>query len=244
VASVRQHADALLAAGCYRCLEEALTIYDNIATTSSRDAATASERAFDSTVLLAIRDRELGMRTQDHQPAVQSRLSSHPRRRAVLFAAVLDQVPWHVYASSGAEHDAMLVRRPGRGESVAVLRTELSSLPASDLPAQYLRQTIDCLSADEVPTDSAAPAPVPLLPLLMRYRAATCGTPDVDALAQLAQADARFIEVDLPIGDAALNGGALLSAERHHAAALQGFPDMLRGHAARTRARNARGVRP
>ena len=61
----------------------------------------------------------------------------------------------------------------------------------------------------------------------MRYRAATCRGAHVDALAHLAQADARFIEVDLPIGDAALNGGALLSAERHHAAALQGFPGML-----------------
>jgi len=134
--SARQHADALLDTGCYRCLEEALTIYDTIAATSSHDAAIASERAFDATVLLAIRDRELGLRAQDHQPAVQSRLSSHTTRRAVLFAAVLDQVPWHVYASSSAERDAVLVRRPGSGESVAALRTELACLPASDLPAQ------------------------------------------------------------------------------------------------------------
>ena len=94
----RLQADTLLAAGCYRCLEEAQTIYDRLAESSRRDAATARAHAFDAVVLLAVRDRELGLRAHDHAPAVRSRLASQTGGRAETFVAVMELVPWPVYS--------------------------------------------------------------------------------------------------------------------------------------------------
>ena len=65
------------------------------------------------------------------------------------------------------------------------------------------------------------------MPALLRYRAATCGIPDIDTLESLKRSDSRFVEIELSLGNAALNGGALLSAEHHHTVALHAFPGML-----------------
>ena len=170
-------ADTLLAAGCYRCLEEAQTIYERLAGSSRRDAATARARAFDAVVLLAVRDRELGLRAGDHAAAVRSRLPSQTGARAAAFVAVMELVPWPVYAATSAERDAMLVPTPGAGDTVARLRTELAALPASDVTAQYLLQTLDCQLPGVPPDEQSRQRAPSALPALLLYRAATCGVP-------------------------------------------------------------------
>ena len=224
----RLQGDTLLAAGCYRCLEEAQTVYDRLAESSRRDAAAVRAHAFDAAVLLAVRDRELGLRANDHAPAVRSRLASETGARAKTFVAVMELVPWPVYAATSAERDAMLVSKPAAGDTAARLHTELAALPASDVTAQYLVQTLDCLSPDVPSDEPSRQAGAPgAMPALLSYRAATCGVPDIDALERLKRSDPRFEEIELPMGNAALNGGALLSAEHHHAVALHAFPGML-----------------
>jgi tetratricopeptide (TPR) repeat protein len=220
-------ADTLLAAGCYRCLEEAQTIYERLAGSSRRDRATARARAFDAVVLLAMRDRELGLRADDHAPTVRSRLPSQTGGRAAPFVAVMELVPWPVYAATGAERDAMLVPKPEAADTVARLRTELAALPASDVTAQYLLQTLDCQSPGDPPDEQSRQKASSAVPALLLYRAATCGVPDIDTLESLKKSDPRFEEIELAVGNAALNGGALLSAEHHHTVALRAFPGML-----------------
>lgn len=60
--------DALIRAGCYRCLEEAVSLATPLL---SRFPAAARQR-FDAAVLLAARDRELGMRAPDHLPLARA----------------------------------------------------------------------------------------------------------------------------------------------------------------------------
>src|SRR5262245_35919405 len=53
-------ADALVKAGCYGCLKDALAIYERIAA-SPRPPASVWSRAFDAAVLVTVRAKELGL---------------------------------------------------------------------------------------------------------------------------------------------------------------------------------------
>src|SRR5918993_2805153 len=53
-------AEALVAAGCYSCLADALLIYDRVAA-SPRPPADVHKKAFDAALLFALRSKELGI---------------------------------------------------------------------------------------------------------------------------------------------------------------------------------------
>jgi hypothetical protein len=89
-------ADALVAEGCYACLKEALAAYEQAAATGRAPAAGA--RAIDAALLLAFRERELGLgsgRALEH--AVESAGQQPPPFDAGLFLSVLGAQPWHAY---------------------------------------------------------------------------------------------------------------------------------------------------
>lgn len=53
-------ADVVMSAGCYRCLEEALQIFERLAS-DPRGPQRARRGAFEAAVLLAVRSKELGL---------------------------------------------------------------------------------------------------------------------------------------------------------------------------------------
>ena len=53
-------ADVMMSAGCYRCLEEALQIFERLAS-DPRGPQRARRGAFEAAVLLAVRSKELGL---------------------------------------------------------------------------------------------------------------------------------------------------------------------------------------
>ena len=71
-------ADALLRAGCYTCLQDALAIYQR---------NKVAQGAFDAALLLAVRDRELGIPSDES--FARARALALPASRAVLDASDL-----------------------------------------------------------------------------------------------------------------------------------------------------------
>jgi tetratricopeptide (TPR) repeat protein len=222
-------ARSLAADGCYRCLEEGLALVQP----SSAASAAARATAFDLAVLLAARDRELGLLAADHLPAARALGGATPRDRLLL--SVVEAMPWPQAALGPAGRDASLAAWGTLAPLVPAWHEQLAALAPGDLAARYLVEGVDCTWTGLVPgstnADGTAAAPhahgTAPDPPLVRARRALCDRPSLDEILALRQDLARWEELDLAAADAAMNGGALLTAERHYLAAWQAFPEML-----------------
>jgi tetratricopeptide (TPR) repeat protein len=222
-------ASARLRQGCYRCLEEALAI----ARPSAAQSEPARALAFDAGLLLAARDRELGMLAADHLPLARTLAKDSPRDRLLL--AVVDAMPWPAPTQGPASRDDALMAWRRLEPVVPRWHAELSALPPADLPARYVLQGLTCTwpfmlpgahEADAATAAGTGPGEVSDSPLL-QFRRMLCDRPDPDAVASMLERQPRFEELHLAAGNAAMNGGALLTAERHYRAAFEAFGGML-----------------
>lgn len=214
-------ADALVSAGCYRCLEEALTLYTNA-------GARAGSRAYDVAVLLAVRQRELGIRDSDYLPVAVALGRHDPSDRSKLLTDVAGLLPWHPSASNPDERDATFWSH-GTGAQIREWLPRLERAAADDLVASYVSLAVRCAwylyaEPSEVPARRAG-AGTPLL----AYKLATCG-PAIDpaALKEAFRLEPRLVELELFLGDVSMGGAmALLSARRHYEAARHLVPTMV-----------------
>ena len=179
-------AAALVHDGCHTCLQDALVIYDRLAA-SPKPPPPAVQGAFETALLLSIREKELGLpweasmaRARELAPRV--RPSAPP---ALAPAALLAAAGLGVGETSGMDPDQRAGlwgrARPALGPDNPVRRAldrAIGGAPLEGAPyarlAAYLALAIDCehigLRDAARPEDALARFPQPL----MRFRAGLC----------------------------------------------------------------------
>lgn len=251
-------AEALQSAGCYTCLEESFAIFDRIRQARVPPAG-AAERAFDSALLIAIREKELGIPPDAAMARAKSLVV--PSRQPVFDAAEL------VIGDSTGLDPEMRAFVTGRNRPALdpdnPKRRALDAFPPADLAAKYVGLAIDCEQQKlgeslDMKALAAAYAGSPL----MQFRLSICPRPAAPNAGALRQNDPRWTdtfywearrEMVASLGQAidlskviALYGqgrtafpaslmltmswaNANLSAEEYESA-LSGFEDVLKAH--------------
>ena len=228
-------ADMLLRDGCYRCLEDALAIYERAAA-APRPPAGAQSRVFDALVLLAVRAKELGMPPDAHLAKARDLASQLPAplSPALPYAAYLEAVDYIQGELSGFDPEMRQtrVRRPSPasagGPSTSPQRLALQPAVATSIVAEYLAIAIDCDDARARKEMNAASilarsggAP------LIKFRLAMCGL-SADYLLSLREADPRWVDTLFTEGRRHISTrpvGDVQKAVQSYAAAHAAFPD-------------------
>ena len=174
--------DALLRAGCYTCLKEALAIYQKLE---------VPQGVFDAALLIAIREKELGIPAEESTAA--ARVVVTP-----LSQPVLDAFELIVGETSGLDpiqRAALTGRQRPAVEQDNPKRRALDPWLGKSLAATYVALTIDCesprlLEGVDVKALLQTYQHVPLL----RFRAARCGQPVAAPLLALRADDPRWTD--------------------------------------------------
>lgn len=176
-------ADALFRAGCYTCLMEALTIYQK---------HKVAQGIFDASLLIAIREKELGIPADDSSAAARSvvTLASQPVLEAfeLIIGETSGMDPIQRAALTGRDRPPVERDNPKR--------RALDSLFGKDVTATYVALTIDCESPKLIETvdidgltkqyDGFS---------LMQFRLSRCGRPaQARHLATLRANDPRWTD--------------------------------------------------
>jgi tetratricopeptide (TPR) repeat protein len=190
---------SLVRAGCYHCLQEALSTFERLASDpNARDGPTRA--AFTTAVLLVVRSRELGLPDRaalERAHVLAGRLtpSAIDLPPAAYFNA-LRFIGGETSGFSPEQREQRAIERRSLRTSdgtVPPARAALSSAVETDMVAQYLALTLDCEDA-QAPKSLDATAiglryPVPLI----QFRLALCSQA-AEPLRQLREGDARWID--------------------------------------------------
>jgi len=133
-------AQALLRQGCYTCLTESLAIYEK-QLTAKKPILGAREGAFDAALLMALREKELGI--PGDTSMAKARQLVTPLRQPVLDVAVL------IVGDTTALDPEQRTQFTGRNGRPAVeldnpKRRALDAAPQTDVAAKYVALSIDC----------------------------------------------------------------------------------------------------
>ncbi len=220
-------ADALVREGCYSCLKEALSTYERLA----HDPAfpSARLRAAETAILVALREREIGLSLTDGSERAHALGASLPVPYDVSeYLTMLDVVPWKS-GSIAQERLDELFGAYGIVKSKAPQWRQLLSRDNDTDPLRgALRVVVEC-TYRWLLTDREKPdpwKPQASTPPLLRFSAAICGGNDVPALTDLLEKDPRFTEIDLFLGQSAFGQGRLVDAESHMLPAWKRYPKL------------------
>ena len=182
-------ADTLLRDGCYSCLTEALAIYER---------QKQAQGAFDAALLIAIREKELGMpalRLATAGPEDPRLLAQGGEREKALLAAA-ELIIGETSGLDPVQRAALTGRdRPPVGKDNPTRRA-LDPMFGKDLVATYVALAIDCESQPLIESvDVKALLTTYENVPLMRFRIARCGRPAIAApLMALRAADPRWTD--------------------------------------------------
>lgn len=198
-------ADTLLREGCYTCLRDALAIYER---------HKHPQGSFDATLLIGIREKELGMASTPPAAA-----PSTPRDQSLLAAA--DLITGELSGLDPVQRAALTGRTKRPIDKDNPLRRSLDPLFGSDLAATYVALTIDCESASiaESVDVNALRQTYENVPL-MQFRLARCGLPPAAPLLALRKRDARWNDTLFWEGRRAIVGSPTGGIDLSHAIAL------------------------
>ena len=210
-------ADALLRDGCYACLQEAQTLY------ARHDH---EQGQFDTALLMAVRDRELGMRWSHQMTQLDA------RQEALLAAS--DLVIGELSGLDPAGRASITGRHQRPTTKDNPLRRALDPMFGKDLVATYIALSIDCESPTliedvDIKTLLKTYENVPL----MQFRLARCGLPPIIApLLALRKNDPRWNDTLFWEGRRAIVGSPTGGIDLSQAIALYAegraaFPDSL-----------------
>jgi tetratricopeptide (TPR) repeat protein len=202
-------ANALLREGCYTCLKEAQVMFERLSA-PPQSAPGAQRGAFEATLLIAMREKELGLpaeasleRARQHA----ARLAS-PKAAVALKTGTISPVPPATLLDAAAlvigetagldpEQRSKYIGIRGRPplEAANPQRRALDAWVDSDPVSQYVALMIDCeqLNMREAvkPADILAKhAGVPLI----GFRLSVCGGLGAPQAATIREADARFLD--------------------------------------------------
>ena len=212
--------DALLRAGCYTCLKEALEIYQK---------HRVEQRIFDASLLIAVREKELGIPANGSTAAARS--VATPLSQPVLDA--FDLIIGETSGLDPIQRAALTGRERPPVEKDNLKRRALDSLVGKDLVATYVALTIDCesprlLESVDVKSLLQTHESVPLL----RFRIARCGQPVAAPLMELRADDPRWTDTLFWEARRAIVGSPTGGIDLSQAIALYGegraaFPNSL-----------------
>jgi tetratricopeptide (TPR) repeat protein len=199
-------ARALVQQGCYACLKESLAIYDKLSSAKASVAGTAEGR-FDAALLLAIREKELGIPGDESmgqalrllpaaladRPPVAQDGPATVSRQAVYDAALL--IIGDTTSLDPDQRALVTGRNRPPLEPDNQKRRALDAAPENDLAARYVALSIDCeqqklIESVDAKTLAAAYAAVPL----MQFRLSTCGRPATPNAGALREGDPRWTD--------------------------------------------------
>lgn len=187
-------------AGCYLCLRDALALVDQ---------GHAIARRFDLLALLASRVRELGIRDEVDWLAAATSVAAPGGAREAVIVAIAEQAR---QPPGGRVFDQPDVDHHRREEIRKAVSAVWPVEPAEPIDSFFFlaARCVGLVRGDPQRDVEARPGEAPLL----RYRRATCGAVDAEALAGVLAAEPRFAEIHYFTAAAALNAGALLTTER------------------------------
>jgi tetratricopeptide (TPR) repeat protein len=202
-------ADQLVVDGCYRCLQEALAIYERQLQHTRRPSPALRQGAFETAVLVVLREKELGIpfdATLAKARAFATELTlPSARPSAQVMAELADLAPME---TSGFDPDEVATRstRERRMQATA-LRPQLETAAVPSALETYLALSLDCndaearrrLNAGQLQRQYGTVA-------LLRYRIAACGFGLRQAFSAIREADARWVETTFFEGRAAGSG--------------------------------------
>lgn len=212
-------ARALLIAGCYTCLKDALDLYESVRKRFPDEVAAADGAAL-TALVLAVRERELGTldsgfldRARQLVPA-----TSDPARFTTL-AEIASGIPWS--ASARPREDDNRARIVTVMTNRAAWRDLLAAQAPTDPAIGYLAAAFDCAwgGRDAAPMGALA-MENPAEPLLAFAKAICRGT-DADPLKALLDREPRFIDAEYYIGLRMLGARQLDEADTRLTRALQ-----------------------
>jgi len=181
---------ALIAHGCFSCLQRALAAARNQDDTPL---------AFEAAVLLTLRAKELGLPHDEWMTQARALAGEDGGLRSIVEMA--DAVPVDVLAGN---RDATLSQTPRRiradqrlGEWLAALR----GAPGSPVLRTYVHLALSCASdAVKKPDELAADVADAVRDLpVIRYRLGVCNNEHVVALRTLRAADSEFVDADFAL---------------------------------------------
>ena len=215
-------ADDLAARGCYRCLQEASRIYQQLLTEGFRPPQTA-QKAHDSFMMLALRERELGIPDsragiKAHQVGGVTTSASHDLCESLL----------SVLASPSTEGRVLPDGRDDPRDDHNGLAQRLQAAWPRSLVHAYGYVALDCsltLPADLRPRTDDLFAAYPNS-LALKYRHLLCQTPlPEEAAHELLRSEPRFSELYLAIAQHALGERRIVSAHADLTRAFEAIPE-------------------
>jgi len=195
LAGQRQVADGLIAEGCYRCLDEAVARYFALPPATGAVARVNDTQLFRALVLLALREKELGIDAAQHLK--QAGLLA-PRTAAP--ATAREQLKWADLVPSNPSalpRDDAAAERLRLADARGDLERRLAGALAMTDPVDvYLNVSLACSASFPLPLDletlAAAAAGQPVI----QWRLASCGRSHEAALDAFAAAHPRYVEAD------------------------------------------------
>ena len=196
LAAQRQVADSLIAEGCYHCLDEAVVRYSGLPPARDAVARVNDTQLFRALVLLALREKELGIDASQHLK--QAGLLAP---RTTVPAAAREQLKWAELMPSNPSalpRDDAEAERLRLAEARGDLERRLAGAAAMSDPLDvYLNVSLACSASFPLPAHSpeTLAAPAAAHPIV-QWRLATCGRRHEDALRAFAEAHPRYVEAD------------------------------------------------
>jgi tetratricopeptide (TPR) repeat protein len=208
-------ADAALLRGCYDCLIDAREIYRKLPVEGRADsAAAAAAWVFETDLLIALREKEIGLPASGTLTEARRIAMELPRElEAGRYVDLVEAIPGcelgasqgEVRAWCSARLPAMYALEPTATADARawLLRGKLRK-PVRD----YLRIALDCIDpiVDENPpgaahdassSPSSTGATQPQATLLLRYRVAICKLDAISELGAIRASEPRFVEASL-----------------------------------------------
>ncbi len=229
-AEMLREADGLAARGHYAALRQALRIYRNVLGEPSRRAE-AVPRLFRTGLALTLREKDLGFLGDETLLDLERQVAAEPSLEVYApFVELLAYLPARLKGTAGdglskgrtlEDQLAWIADRAG-----ALDGSLRAAAAADDLLASLhitfrrtfdykFRDTFDPAGYEGLHPDSRA----------LAFQNAAFPNPDGERLTALLEADPEFHEASYFLGELAMAGGKLLSAEKHYEAALEGIPD-------------------
>jgi tetratricopeptide (TPR) repeat protein len=221
-------ADALVSRGCYTCLQEALAIYERAAVTGRAPAA--GLRTIDTLLLLALRERELGLGSGQSLERAVDLASRQPSPFDIsVFVAVADSQSWHAGGVSKERYDESMGPLRRMSGAWPDWRAQLQPGADSDVLRGYYLLSLDC-SARSFLNDAGIESwkPAGDAPPILRFRTSVCPNAfDESTLANLLKADPRWADAHFFLGELALGQRKLRTAEKHLVEAAAAIPGLV-----------------
>lgn len=243
--ALSREAAAEVARGCYECLRSAASKYE---AALAAGGVVPPVRLAGALVLVAVRERELGLQPSDALERVRGQRTA-PAGPAIdtigaylnVAAALphrIEGVSKETLGGSSRAIRAMMELLEKAAESEAIARLRQAALQEGDEVAEYLLRSLECaynrhvITAGGVAVERPALLPASSHPSsLLAFLGATCGdrrepTREASVLEDLLQNEPRYHEAHYFLGQLRLLEGKLVSAEREFLQAANGVPRM------------------